>query len=193
MDKARIGGEPENEPKKRWANDALCSELISMQVRDMAIRHAQTIQSDLGKPVTQDALTQAEFVDRVHTARMREIVACHGWPGHALVGLEGSAAALLLVLHADRDVRFQKQCLDLLHRAVAIGDALASQTAFLTDRICINEGRPQWYGTQMKIHDGTWVIADIRNAVEVNQRRTAVGLPLLRSLPKPENPPDGCS
>ena len=138
-----MGREPESEPKGAWASDALRFELLGMQARDQVVRSAMSIQSALGNPITHNSLTQAEFVDRVHTARMKEIVACYGWPGHALVGSEGAAAALLLVLHADRDVAFQKQCLELLHRAVAFGDALASQMAFLTDRICVNEGRPR--------------------------------------------------
>src|SRR5437868_14544604 len=42
-------------------------------------------------------------VDRKNTARLKEIVDRHGWPGKTLVGDDGARAAWLLVQHADKD------------------------------------------------------------------------------------------
>src|SRR5713101_5335762 len=53
-------------------------------------------------------------IDRRNTARMKEIVNQHGWPGNALVGTDGANAAWLLVQHADQDAGLQKQCLALM-------------------------------------------------------------------------------
>lgn len=180
-----VTNEPSEPEAGRGSSDTLRFELMSMETRDQTIRSNLTLHGLLGTSPTPEAATQAEFVDRVHTARMKEIIAEYGWPGHNLVGSEAAAAALLLLLHADKDIAFQKKCLPLLLRAIALGDALASQGAFLTDRICVNEGRPQWYGTQMKNANGTWVFADIENGEkveEVNLRRASVGLPPLRTV-----------
>ena len=62
-----------------------------------------------------------EPVDRANTARLKEIVAEHGWPGHRLVGEAAAHAAWLLAQHAPAD--FQEQCLPLLEDAVGRADA----------------------------------------------------------------------
>ena len=67
----------------------------------------------------------------------------------------------------------------MLERAVHDGDAPASHLAHLTDRVRMNEGRPQLFGTQ---------VADITNGVaspwpiedeEHLQRRANAGLETL--------------
>ena len=47
-------------------------------------------------------------VDAVHTARLKAIVAAHGWPTVAQVGQDGADAAWLLAQHADKDPAFQR-------------------------------------------------------------------------------------
>jgi hypothetical protein len=44
--------------------------------------------------------TVVALVDRDNTARLREIIGRHGWPGHRLVGQAGAHAAWLLAQHA---------------------------------------------------------------------------------------------
>ncbi len=178
--------EATKEPREQEAgrgNDTLRFELLSMQARDQTVRDALTLHEFSGNAPPSTLIAQIEFVDRVNTARLKELVAEHGWPGYRLVGQEAAASAVLLVLHADKDVAFQKECLPLLLKAIAARDGLASHGAFLTDRIRVNEGKPQWYGTQIKIVDGAWVIAEVGNgdsSEAINQRRASVGLPALR-------------
>jgi hypothetical protein len=58
--------------------------------------------------------------------------------------------------------------LGLLERAVADGEADAESLAYLTDRVPVNEGKPQRYGTQ---GDGAAV-----DVARVNANRKALGL-----------------
>ena len=97
-------------------------------------------------------LEQRLAVSRVRVAnadRLREIVAAHGWPGRALVGEEGAEHAWLIAQHADAQLDSQRLCLAALCRAVEAGDAPARHGAYLTDRVAMNEARPQRYGTQV--------------------------------------------
>jgi hypothetical protein len=60
-----------------------------------------------------------------NTARLKEVVAKHGWPGKSLVGEDGAFAAWLLVQHADADAAFQKQRLELMKPLLEKGEVPA--------------------------------------------------------------------
>ena len=118
-------------------------------------------------------------LDARNTKRMKEIVAEIGWPTISKVGKDISNYAWLLVQHADHDLAFQKQCLEMM-RQQPKGEVASSDIAYLEDRIRVHEGRPQLYGTQFfdKKIDGKIVstprpIADLDN---LESRRKEAGL-----------------
>ncbi len=113
-------------------------------------------------------------VDRDNTARLREIVARHGWPGRALVGEQGAHAAWLLAQHAPPDL--QEECLPLLEDAVARGDASPADLAYLLDRVLMHRGEAQVYGTQYLVRDGVLELWKVLDPSGLDQRRAALGL-----------------
>jgi hypothetical protein len=126
------------------------------------------------------ALTaETDAVDERNTARMRDIVAAHGWPGRRMVGEQATFCAWLLVQHADRDHAFQKQCLAALEHAVAQGEASPQDYAYLFDRIQVSENKPQRYGTQFQHVNGELVPEPIEDPEHVDERRLAIGLMTL--------------
>ena len=122
-----------------------------------------------------------EAVHRSNAARLREIVAEHGWPTPGLVGDDGAEAAWLVAQHAIGDPEVQRHSLTLLQQKAEGGEVPAWQAAYLVDRIRMYEGWPQVYGTQSVPEvaggDRHWPIA---NAAAVDDRRKAVGLPPLK-------------
>jgi hypothetical protein len=94
-------------------NDELRAELLARADRDQAAWGSLPAEPDM-----EQWERLVEPVDRANTARLREIVAEHGWPGHRLVGEEAAHAAWLLAQHAPP--QFQEQCLPLLEDAVAL-------------------------------------------------------------------------
>ncbi|HZC99212.1 MAG TPA: DUF6624 domain-containing protein [Actinomycetes bacterium] len=119
--------------------------------------------------------------DRARAERLRQILDQHGWPTPKLVGVDGVSAAWLIAQHADFDVEFQRRVLELMRRAVAAGDADPSELAFLEDRVAVNTGRPQRYGTQVRCRNRRPAPATpIADPAKVDERRGAVGLEPLR-------------
>ena len=84
-----------------------------------------------------------------HGDRLAEFMAAYGWPTEALVGAEASRCAWKIAQHADRQLDVQRRALDLLAAAATDGQASPRDLAMLRDRVLVNEGRPQVYGTQI--------------------------------------------
>lgn len=111
-------------------------------------------------------------VDAASRKRMKEIIAKYGWPGKSMVGEKGAHAAWILVQHADKDVEFQTECLKLMTEAPA-GEVSGKDVAYLTDRMLMNSGQKQRYGTQL---DGDYKPLPVEDPEKLDQRRAEVGL-----------------
>ncbi|MBT4849746.1 hypothetical protein HON36_02755 [Candidatus Parcubacteria bacterium] len=145
---------------------------------------------NINQPLQQEILAMVEVdqnmretnqcdpeIDRQNALRMKEIITEFGWPGKSLVGAEAAYGAWLLIQHADHDIDFQKQALELLKEATTKGEAEKKNEAYLTDRILVNSGRPQIFGTQFYTDDqGNFGPRPIENIEELNKRREEVGL-----------------
>jgi hypothetical protein len=150
-------------------NDALRVELLECAGRDQAARESLKPAYDM-----QQWEQIVEPVDQANTARLRQIVAEHGWPGYHLVGEAAAHAAWLLAQHAPP--AFQEGCLPLLEDAVACGDASPRDLAYLRDRVQMHRGQPQIYGTQYLVKDGVLTLWEVREPASLDQRRAALGL-----------------
>jgi tetratricopeptide (TPR) repeat protein len=165
-----------NEAKLNAAQDpALRDEILKMVEVDQAAR----MELARGNFKDEAAKERLRAIDTQNTARMKDIIARKGWPTRTLVGQRASHAAWLLVQHADLDLEFQKQCLPLLEKAVAQGEATPANLAYLTDRVLVAEKKPQRYGTQFHEVDGKQVPQPIEDEANVDARRAAVGLGTL--------------
>jgi uncharacterized protein (DUF952 family) len=171
-------------------NDALRRELLDLKAEDARVREA--LERDGRLLLGYDP--ELEVVHRRHAARLREIIAAHGWPTRSLVAEDGVEAAWLIAQHDIAEPSFQRQSLKLLDDACSRGDVPAWQPAYLLDRIRMFEGWPQVYGTQMAPDErggmDVWPIAERRT---LNERRRRVGLPSFeerRVPPTPERSPD---
>jgi hypothetical protein len=122
--------------------DALRRELLEMGRLDQEVREGFSPQS------VQDTAYMRRMmrVDSAHTARIREIMATHGWPGISRVGPEAANAAFLLVQHT-ADNALQAEALGLM-QAAPPGEVSLPDLALLTDRVRVRQGLPQLYGSQ---------------------------------------------
>jgi len=129
---------------------------------------------------SQEENTWDETVDIQNTEQMKQLIATIGWPSISKVGAEGSENAWLLVQHADLDVEFQSLCLNLM-KDVPLYDIDPTNIAYLEDRVCVNTGAEQVYGTQFRQVDGRHVPLPIRDIDQVDARRAAMGMDPLQA------------
>jgi hypothetical protein len=157
-------------------NQQLKSELLAMAEEDSRVR-AELVAS--GELFQGYAPRMAE-VHRRNAEALDAIIQRHGWPGKSLVGEEGADAAWLVLQHAIGNPALQRKCLPLLSESVASGEMKAAHVAYLEDRICVFEQRPQRYGTQFDWDENgqlsPWPLEDPER---VDAYRKSVGLGTL--------------
>jgi hypothetical protein len=117
-------------------------------------------------------------LDQANAKWLKAVLLQRGWPTYTLVGKKAADGAWMLVQHADHDVQFQKRCLRLMRALYRRRPREISKKriAFLTDRICYNEGKPQIFGIMFDIKGVKATPYPIRNPNTVNKRRRAYGL-----------------
>jgi hypothetical protein len=156
-------------------NQLLLDELLALEERDLHTRSRLLQEGRLYGEYAEEM----QQVHRDNAERLDEIVTEYGWPGIALVGLEGCRAAWLIAQHSICTPHLQRRFLELLTAAVAGGDAPAPQAAYLADRIRFNEGKAQIYGTVLDWNDQGELTCTVEEPESVDERRRELGLPPL--------------
>ncbi|MFI7642264.1 DUF6624 domain-containing protein [Nonomuraea sp. NPDC049400] len=160
--------------RKDWpvGDTRLRDELLERMNRDQEVRTG----IPRGATWTDEQIAEFDAVDARNAAFLKRVIARYGWPGRDLVGEEAAHAAWLLAQHADQDVAFQRECLPLLEKAAAAGQATWADYAYLVDRVCVAAGSPQVYGTQYGMRDGQLEFQPIEDLDHLDERRARVGL-----------------
>lgn len=147
-----------------------------MEQKDQAIRQRLMALRQAGESVPAEVMARMDSLDRSHADRLKALIDAHGWPRPDQVGTDGVGAAFLIVQHATHDPAFQERSLEWLRTAYADSAATGQQVALLTDRVRVQQGKPQLYGTQARIQDSTIVFRPIADSAGVDARREALGM-----------------
>src|SRR5215831_3146698 len=150
-------------------NESLREELVAMREEDLRVRDELVAAGELGGAY----VPRMEAVHVRNAARLRELIAQHGWPGEDKAGEDGAKAAWFIVQHAVGEPDFQRQSLIHLQTCAAQGRVPAWHAAYLEDRIALHEGRPQRFGTQwiQDAVDGRFRPWSLLDAERVNDTR----------------------
>jgi len=120
--------------------------------------------------------TNVREIDASLTAQLKVIVTAKGWPTIAMVGLEASNAAMLVLTHT-QDHAWQLSLLPRLESLADQGKIDGSGLAIVIDKELVSEGKLQRYGTQFKAVDGGMAMFGVENPGELDAERAKVGLP----------------
>ena len=112
-----------------------------------------------------------------HADRLRELLQDADWPIASRVGEDAARGAWLVAQHADTQLDVQRLAVRLLGEAVARGEASRRDLAFLQDRVAVNEGSLQRYGTQIAdVVDGRPVPWPCLDPARLDELRAEVGI-----------------
>jgi len=160
------------------SNRALRQKLLTLVQEDQNIRN-EMIKSGV-EHADKTILARLNALDAQNTVRMRSIIKRFGWPGADLVGWDGTEAAFTLVQHASHAL--QKALLRLVKKKFKSGDLRGPNYALFLDRVLVEGGKPQVYGSRAKPFaewNGEPALYPIADEANVNKRRAEVGLSSL--------------
>ncbi len=116
-------------------------------------------------------------VDSVNEVRLAAIVQeIGGYPGPEVVGKSEANTTWLVIQHAP--IEYQQRYYPLVEHAAREGKTSMGNWAYLIDRMNMNRGVKQIYGSQMRLREDKngYEIYPLEDPSNVNKRRAEVGL-----------------
>lgn len=146
------------------------------QIHDADQKGRHLISQYINGPQRDSVLKVMIKQDAANRQRVFAILDSAGWLSIEEVGAKAHQALFLVVQHSDADPPAQAHYLEMLREAVAAGRARTTELAYLEDRVAVNNGRPQIYGTQVGYKNGRNFFEEIQDEANVNERRKQMGL-----------------
>ncbi len=123
-----------------------------------------------------------DSINRLHQRFLKNVIDTSGYPGFDRIGEDGESNFWVMVQHSDFDPVWQAEVLALLKEQVKANNATPSHIGLLEDRVRVNTGRPQLYGTQRHFNElGQAYIKDLEDRENVNKRRAELGMETLEA------------
>jgi hypothetical protein len=130
------------------------------------------------KLTTEEWHSFKDSVYRTNQKRVKEIFDQYGFVGFDLAGEKGSFNFWLILQHSDHNPEFQQEVLDKMKIEVDKGNADSRNYGYLVDRVKINTGQAQIYGTQVDYYLDICQAfpKNLADSANVNKRRKEIGL-----------------
>ena len=155
---------------------ALRDQLLKMRAEDQAAPERGLVKPKPEDQAKFDLAANARETDNRLTAELKDIVAKRGWPTIALVGIDASNAAMLILAHTT-DHAWQLSLLPQLEELAETERIDGSMVALVVDKQLVAEGKPQRYGTQFKFVDGAAMMLQVEDPAGLDARRAKAFLP----------------
>lgn len=158
-------------PREKVPTDpSLRMDLLRMAREDQNARFALIRHGNAGPEYVRAVKT----VDAKNLKHLRQIFRTYGIPTPEMVGYGGMNAALLLLQHQSQDPAWQRKWLRAVTQLYKRHELSPESYALFVDRVRVNEGRKQIYGTQF--FPGGFVMKPTVNPAHLDERREKLGL-----------------
>ena len=146
-------------------------ELAAMRVEDQEVRKRW-----LADQNNRQIIDEMQALSAKHVARLRQILARHGWPTKEF-GDKASSDAWMIAQHGGKEML--AYTLPMMEAAVKAGELAESLYATSLDRVLVQQGKMQRYGTQFDTNGDKCEPLPIEDAEHVDERRIRAGMPPL--------------
>jgi hypothetical protein len=171
----------EEQVEPRQFDQALADELKTLAEIDQVAAYIP--QGEYTKLSDEEWNSFKDSVFRANQTRAAQIFEKYGFIGYDLAGEAGSADFWLLIQHSDHAPNFQSAVLEKMKIEVDRRNADSNTYGLLVDRVNLNTGKPQVYGTQVTydMEIGKAFPINLGDSASVNVRRKVLGMESLES------------
>jgi len=127
-----------------------------------------------GTPAIFPVLAMEEKNLEDNQQKLLELLELYGWPTASAVTEYAAAGAALIINHSSYELR--SKYFPMLKEAFERGEAQPLRFAKMQDRLLVEEGKEQLYGTQIRFEHLDKVPFPIKDPEQVDKRRAAIGL-----------------
>lgn len=175
--------EAKNQPIK---NQAFAKELFRMIIKDQGFMYAGNIERGkymqnggfFSTPAIFPVLAMEEKNMKENQEKLFELLDKFGWPTTSGVTEYAAAGAALVINHSTFEMR--SKYFPMLEEAFKKGEAQPLRYAKMKDRLLVEEGKKQVYGTQVKLENMAYVPHPVQDPQYVDLRRAEIGLGPLK-------------
>lgn len=163
-------------------NIELQSRIYEMYTKDQACREQlkkfHNNELDTNEIKLSDIVSKIRETDSLNYFELKAIVDEFGFPGFDLVGENYSNSFWNIIQHQDNNQTFQQEVLKKMKVECDKDNASKLYYAYLVDRVNVNAGELQIYGTQMQLNtnSSSYEPKPVIEPEKLDERRKAVGL-----------------
>ena len=163
-------------------NQAFTRELFRMIIKDQGLMYAGNIERKkymqnggyFSTPAIFPVLAMEEKNHAENEVKLFTLIDTYGWPTASSVSEYAAAGAALIINHATHEVR--AKYFPMLEEAFKKGEAQPLRYAKMYDRLLVEQGKEQRFGTQWQFEDSKRVPYPIEKPEFVDKRRAEIGL-----------------
>jgi len=124
-----------------------------------------------------------EGIDLQNQSAVVAIIERCGWPTARQAGSKGMQAVFLVIQHSSREMR--EKYFPLIKESAVKGDLSQRAVAMMEDRMLMEKGKKQKYGTQLvKFGDGPFKLHPVEDPENLNARRLEMGMETIEEYLK---------
>jgi len=153
---------------------------LNQQLTKLEDQTRGRIQNNVANNKSSETILKTLRAEReANTAELCSIIKQYGWPTRDLVGDDGAQSMFFVMRNSATD-QLQRDLLPVIIAAVKKGEITKSSFATYIDRLRINVGLKQIFGTQATIRDSFLVLYPITDEQHIDARRKQYELPPLK-------------
>ena len=172
---------------KTCINKSLIAQLDTIHQEDQKyrLRINELLKKSRSESENMELITLHESMnekDSINLVKVEILLNKYGWLGADVLGEQGNKTLFYVIQHSDLETRLKY--LPMMRDAVKKGNAKGKHFVLLEDRVAMEQGNRQIYGSQIVIDGDRFYVHPIIEPEKVNERRSLVGLPPIEDYVK---------